>query len=76
MAFESLIDTNPDFASRQRRNIFRIITILLAAVFIGRLGFMQIIQGSEYKLESESQAVKQVVVEPFRGDIYDRNGDI
>ncbi|OGU16183.1 MAG: penicillin-binding protein 2 [Ignavibacteria bacterium GWB2_35_12] len=76
MAFETLIDTNPDFASKQRRNIFRTIIVLLAIVFIGRLGYMQIIQGSAYKLESESQAIKQVVVEPFRGDIYDRNGDI
>jgi penicillin-binding protein 2 len=73
---DTLTDSNHDFGSKQRRNIFRTIIIVIAVLFIGRLGYMQIVQGSFYKLESDSQAIKQVVAEPFRGDIYDRNGDI
>ncbi|MCZ2133072.1 MAG: penicillin-binding protein 2 [Bacteroidetes bacterium] len=62
------------FGSRQRRTIFRTIVILLLAVYAVRLGYLQIIQGNVYRLKAETQAIKQITVEPFRGNMFDRNG--
>ncbi len=68
--------TNPDFASDMRGKIFRIAIICLALVYIGRLAHLQIVQGSIYRSVSEAQAIKEEIVEPFRGIIYDRNGKL
>ena len=65
---------NPEFASKTREKIFRILILAFAAITISRLGYLQIVKGSLYRSESEAQAIKEEVVEPFRGNIYDRNG--
>ncbi len=64
------------FDSKKRQQIFRIIIIIFLILFIGRLAILQIVQGEIYRAESETQAIKQVVVEPFRGNIFDRNGKL
>jgi penicillin-binding protein 2 len=74
MAPNNLIGENPYFGSNARKNVFRVITFLIALVFIGRLAYLQLIEGSEYRLVSEDQAIKRVRVEPYRGNMYDRNG--
>lgn len=68
--------TNPDFASVTRQKIFKYLIIFVAAIFIARLGYLQIIRGSSYRVESEAQAIKEYVVEPFRGNMYDRYGEL
>lgn len=65
-----------DFGSKKRQQIIKTIILLFAVIFIGRLGFLQIVRGDIYRLESETQAIKQVVVEPFRGNMFDRNGKL
>ncbi len=58
---------------------YRILIILLSficLVFVGRLFYLQVLEGNIYKLKSETQAVKAQVVYPFRGNIYDRNGNL
>jgi penicillin-binding protein 2 len=62
------------FFTRQR--VIRVIVILIASIFIIRLGFLQIIKGSDFRVESAAQAIKEDVVEPFRGNMYDRNGEL
>lgn len=74
MATKRTIDINPDFASKSRELIFKAFIFSLAAVFIVRLGYLQIIKGSDFKRESTAQAIKEETVDPFRGNIYDRNG--
>lgn len=58
---------------------YRILIILLSficLVFVGRLFYLQVLEGNIYKLKSETQAIKAQVVYPFRGNIYDRNGNL
>jgi penicillin-binding protein 2 len=45
-------------------------------IFLLRLAQLQLIQGDKYKLVSEAQAIKRLRVEPFRGNIYDRNSEL
>ena len=71
-----MFSTNPDFASETRSKVFRYLVILLGSIFIGRLGQLQILEGSVYRSVSEAQAIKEEIVEPFRGIIYDRNGKL
>lgn len=67
---------NSEFGSLGRTNIFKGLVIVFALLYIGRLGYLQIVKGNTYLSESEAQAIKQEVVEPFRGNIYDRNGEL
>ncbi len=71
-----IIIGSKDLHSKTRENIFSVIIILFALLFIGRLFFLQVIKGNIYRVESETQAIKQIIVEPFRGNMFDRNGNL
>lgn len=66
--------TNPEFGSKTRANVLKALVLIFALVFIGRLGYLQIVKGSIYRSESEAQALKKRYVEPFRGNMFDRDG--
>lgn len=68
------LSDNPNFASLDRYNAMRFIIIGIISLFTLRLVNLQLWRGSEYKFESEAQAIKKVRVEPFRGNMFDRNG--
>ncbi|MBK7031916.1 MAG: penicillin-binding protein 2 [Ignavibacteria bacterium] len=70
----SLLPSDGTFGSAQRQRIFRIVILAISVIYIGRLAWLQIIQGNVYKLKAEAQAIKQISTEPFRGMVYDRNG--
>lgn len=70
----SLLPSDGAFGSAQRQRIFQILVLAISVVYVGRLAWLQIIQGSVYKLKAEAQAIKQIATEPFRGMIFDRNG--
>ncbi len=70
----SILDS--DFGTPVRRTIFRSVCFLILSIFIARLGYLQIIQGNVYRLKAETQAIKQIMIDPFRGNIFDRNGKI
>lgn len=74
MGINNKFQDNPDFASASRERIFRVLIIAFSLAYIFRLIHLQIIKGDIYLLESEAQAIKQEIVEPFRGNMYDRNG--
>ncbi len=61
---------------KKRKKIFDIIIYLFIIIFLGRLAFLQIIMGNVYKQQSESQAIKQIIIEPFRANIFDRNNKL
>mgnify|MGYP002682583821 CR=1 FL=1 len=59
-----------DFGSEIRSRIFLIVTATLLSIFIARLIQLQILQGSQYNLRSESQGIKKISREPVRGNIF------
>lgn len=71
---KSIRNTSELFASTGARRAFKAAIILVAVIFILRLAQLQLLQGSEYRGVSQMQAIKQVRIAPFRGNMYDRNG--
>lgn len=65
-----------EFGSSTRVSIFKAIVIVVLGIYVGRLGYLQIIRGNVYRLRTEIQAIKQIIVDPFRGNVFDRNGEI
>jgi len=57
------------------------ITIIFFALFfvffllVLRLAYLQIIKGTWYQQKALENRIREIVVEPKRGDIYDRNGN-
>ena len=76
MPSSNISGTNPEFGSRTRSTILKALVLIFAVLFVGRLGYLQIIKGSIYRSESEAQALKKKYVEPFRGNIFDRDGQL
>lgn len=74
MAIKSSLGDSPYFGSSARGNALKAVTIVFALIFILRLAQLQLVQGSDYLNVSTTQAIKQVRIEPFRGNLYDRNG--
>ena len=51
-----------------------IVTVLIFVLLIGRIGYLQFVQGSELKeLAYQQQTINQII-SPKRGNIYDRSG--
>ena len=59
-----------------RINILIGIVVLVGVVFIGELFDMQIVNGAEYREQSENRLVREVKITAPRGDIYDRYGKV
>ncbi len=74
MAAKNQYISNPAFASTSRKRIFITLIFLIGTIFLLRLAYLQIIKGGSYRSVSRVQAIKEDVVEPFRGNMYDRNG--
>lgn len=70
----SSVMNDGSFGSASRQRIFVWIVFVIAGLYTTRLAYMQIIQGSDFRLKAEAQAIKQVKIEPFRGNMIDRNG--
>ena len=50
--------------------------VFLAVLFLGRTAYLQIIKGPQYKKEAELQQMRDSIVSPKRGTIYDRNSKV
>ena len=57
-----------------RRNVFLVILAAVVLLFTGRLFQLQIVQGSQYRLQADAQGIKKMTIQPVRGAVYDRNG--
>lgn len=64
------------FISTPRVRIIKSLVFLICSIYIMKLAHLQIVKGIIYKEASEAQAIKQVIQEPFRGNIYDSDGNI
>lgn len=71
---DNSIKNSDKFASSTYRRVFKAAIIFVAIIFILRLAQLQLLQGSEYRDVSQAQAIKQVRIAPFRGNMFDRNG--
>lgn len=60
---------------KERSVLLRVIFIVVGAIFIVRLAFLQIFDSTYHKL-ADQQALRQVTQYPARGLIYDRNGEL
>ena len=58
----------------KRDYIFFSIIVCIFSLFIIRLGYFQIVKGSEYAKVGESVSSKKVTIQAARGEILDRNG--
>ena len=48
---------------------------LLLVGLTGRLGYLQFVKGKEYSQRAYSQQMKNKIISPRRGTIYDKNGE-
>ncbi|MDJ0818358.1 MAG: penicillin-binding protein 2, partial [Desulfobacterales bacterium] len=61
---------------RQRLTGAMIIVVAAFSVLFLRLVFLQVIRGGEYHLLSLNNRIRLQSIDPPRGLIYDRNGDV
>jgi penicillin-binding protein 2 len=53
-----------------------LLVLVIFSVLILRLWFLQIVNGSTYRIKSESNRINLRAIPPFRGIIFDRNGEM
>lgn len=76
-----ILKINNDFKSqnfiyiKKLKNIF-IIVILIFALLLGRLGYLQFIQGSYLRELAYNQQTINQIISPKRGSIYDSTGQL
>jgi len=56
--------------------IIAVCILLVYAIFVGRLFELQITEGADLRARSERNAVRNIILEPPRGDIVDREGRV
>ena len=63
-----------NFIHAKKLRMVLIVTFLIFLLLIGRIGFLQFVQGNELKeLAYQQQTINQII-SPKRGNIYDRTG--
>lgn len=60
---------------QERKIVIQAIMIIIGLIYVIRLFFLQVLDSS-YKIEAEINAIEKVVDYPYRGLIYDRNGEL
>ena len=65
-----------DIDTYGKRRVMYAILGLLFLLFIGRLFQLQMIYADEYGKKSEENSIRTIPMDPVRGYIYDRNGQI
>lgn len=68
------IHEKKDTIQNWRVNFFMGVIGVAFLIFIGRLFFIQIIEGEKYQAQAEENRISEVSVATQRGVIYDRNG--
>ena len=57
-----------------RYNVLVVLVYVMGAILLGRLFFLQIIKGKEYRETSNTRLTRESTIEAARGSILDRNG--
>lgn len=66
--------TKSTLLSKGRIVFILIVFVLLFVALLCRFAYLQLIQGEELSQKALSQQIKNSVISPKRGSIYDRNG--
>jgi penicillin-binding protein 2 len=66
------MDQDHSFGTPVRKRAFLVAAALIFSAFALRLVQLQLVEGTIYRSRSESQGIKQNIIEPIRGAIYDR----
>lgn len=61
---------------RKRLSKVPILVVAVFAVLLLRLWFLQVIEGPSYRVQSENNRIRLQDVAPFRGMVFDRNGEL
>lgn len=67
-------DPNTSDYYHLRLNRLAYAVLLVFAVLVLRLWFLQVVYGPEYRIKSENNRIQLRDIPPFRGMIFDRNG--
>lgn len=59
-----------DFTKGSRAQILAILTLVIMAVFIVRLFYLQVVRHSYYEAQAQSEQLKQLAIPAARGEIY------
>ena len=75
----NIVKINTDFESKnfiysKKLKLTFIVTILIFVLLIGRIGFLQFVQGSELRESAYNQQAINQIISPKRGNIYDSTG--
>ena len=57
-----------------RYNVLIVLVYVMGAILLGRLFFLQIIKGKEYRETSNTRLTRESTIEAARGSILDING--
>ena len=63
-----------NFIQSKKLKIALISTILIFTLLIGRIGFLQFVQGNYLKEQAYNQQAINQIISPKRGNIYDSTG--
>lgn len=74
VAGEMRHETKKDNLFNRRAFLLGGAKLLLASALIGRLGYLQLFKGDEYRTMSDDNRIKISFIPPNRGKIIDRNG--
>jgi cell division protein FtsI/penicillin-binding protein 2 len=64
-----------DLQKGSRPRLLAILTLVIMAVFVMRLFYLQIIQHDYYVAQANKEQLRQLVIPPKRGEIYAMDGD-
>ena len=64
-----------EILNRRLRTVTILVIAIISALII-RLWFIQIVNGSLYRMQSENNRIHLQKISPFRGMIFDRNGEL
>lgn len=67
-------ENTPNLYNKRRILVFLISFFMITLVLIGRLGYIQLVKGNEYKTGAYEQWSKDFVIRAKRGTIYDTKG--
>lgn len=60
----------------KRLKAVTVVVIVILSALIMRLWFLQIVNGPRYRIQSENNRIHLQKIPPFRGMIFDRNGEL
>ncbi|MBW1913219.1 MAG: penicillin-binding protein 2 [Deltaproteobacteria bacterium] len=61
--------------NRRFRTVTALVVVIIAGLLL-RLWFLQVVNGPAYRTQSENNRIHLQKIPPFRGMIFDRNGDL